>query len=44
MKFLVALVAAANAASYTVCQFTQTFHPVADTVCGEYTASTLIEV
>lgn len=40
MKFLVALVAAAAADSFTVCQFTQTYHLAADTDCSDYGTGT----
>lgn len=40
MKYLAAYVAAASAASFTVCQFTQTFHATSDTSCDDYTDGT----
>jgi len=40
IKYLAAFVAAAAADSFTVCQFTQTYHATTDTTCATYNGGT----
>lgn len=40
MKFLAAFVASASATAYTVCSYTQTFYPTADSDCSETATAT----